>query len=233
MVGVATSGPVALTINPVVRDRNTATSAIAKNDMLTTNQRGGAVVDPDVISAIKSNSVSSPDNVRVKVGNVDVLDDDVLNTVGETKALALDDTLRANTDDTLVRSNHNRVQTRLIILDGNLGGVGLIVGTPVVLVDSSLAIRASTPRSAACFTGRVLSTLEVESAVKVNDTRGVIAKILDKFGVGLGVDGLAAFATSGTGSKAFGLGGKSGERAGEEGRDGEKNVEDTHVCGFR
>lgn len=60
----------------------------------------------------------------------DVLDDDVLGAVGDAKTLALDDTLGALADERLVGGDHQRLEGGLVVLDVDLGGVGLVVAAP-------------------------------------------------------------------------------------------------------
>jgi hypothetical protein len=117
MVAVAASRPVAVTIDLVVGDGNTATSLGTENDVLAADKGCCAVVNPNVVSSVKSDSIATPDKVRVKVRNVDVLDDNVLDTVGKTETLALNNTLGTNTDNALVRANHNRAQAGLVVLE--------------------------------------------------------------------------------------------------------------------
>ena len=60
------------------------------------------VVDPDHVRAGKSNGIAAPDVLRVELGDVNVLDNHILDAVGQPDALALDDTFRTRADDRLV-----------------------------------------------------------------------------------------------------------------------------------
>ena len=103
------------------------------------------MVDPDHVGTCQSNGIAAPDVLRVELGDVNVLDDDVLDTVGKSDALALDDTFRARADDRFVRGYHDRIETSLVVSDRSGWCIGLIVSAPIVLVDGGLAARASSP----------------------------------------------------------------------------------------
>jgi hypothetical protein len=140
------------------------------------------VVDPDHVRAGKSNGIAAPDVLRVELGDVNVLDDYVFDAVGEPDTLALDHTFRARADDCLVRGDHDRVETSLIVSDGRGGRIGLVVSTPIVLVDGGLAAGASSPR---CATrSRDTRTSEVECLAQQNDARARISKVGDQLLVG-------------------------------------------------
>jgi hypothetical protein len=228
MVGVTASRPVAVTIDLVVGDRNTTTSLGTKNDMLTANEGGRAMVNPNIVGSVKSDSITTPDNVRVEVRNMNVLDDNVLDTIGKTETLALDNTLRANTDDALVRANHDGVQAGLVIFDVDLGSVRFVIGAPQVLIDSKLAVSASSPRCTASFAGRALGVLEVKSALKVDDTSGVVLEVVDELLVVLRANDLATISTGSASGETLGLSRQGGKGSREECRNGDKGVEQTH-----
>lgn len=57
------------------------------------------MVDPDLVSAVQSDSITTPDILRVQFGDVNVLNDDIADAVGQTQPLAPDDTSTANADD--------------------------------------------------------------------------------------------------------------------------------------
>jgi hypothetical protein len=179
--------------------------------MLAANQGGSAVVNPNIICSIKGDSITTPDQARVKVGDMDVLDNNILNSISETKTFAFDNALGTNTNDALIRADHDRVQAGLVILDSNLLSARVVISAPLILVDRKLAVRACSPRSAACFSRRSLGTLEVKSSLQVDDTGGVILQVVDKLLVVLGTNNLTALATSGASCKALSLGRQSGE----------------------
>lgn len=81
---------------------------------------------------------------------------------------------------------------------GDLGSVGLVVGAPVVLVNGSLASRASTPRRATGSSGGTLSVAEVKGLGQDDDAGGGVGKVGDKLGGGGRVDGSGATTTGGS-----------------------------------
>lgn len=179
MVTVASSRPRGGTVDLVVGDGHSVAGTVAKNNVLTTNQGGSDVVDPDEVGVIQGNSIATPDVLGVESSDVNVLNDDVLGTLGNVKALALDNTLAADTNKTLVGSNDDRVQCSLVIRDGCLGGVGLVVVAPAVLVDSNLAGGSSAVRSAASLGGGALSAGEVKRSVQDDDSGRRVGKVGD------------------------------------------------------
>lgn len=120
------------------------------------------MVDPDHVGVVQGDGITSPDVVRVKVGNVDVLDDNVGGSRHDPETLALDDTGRALTDQRLVGLDRNTQETGVVVRHAGLGGVGLVVITPAVLVDGELACGSSTPRGTAGGGGSALGAGKVE-----------------------------------------------------------------------
>lgn len=88
------------------------------------------VVDPDHVSVIQGDGITTPDVVRVEVGDVDVLDDDVLCARDNSQTLALDNTSAAAADQRLVGLDSDAQKTGIVVGDGGLGGAGLVVVTP-------------------------------------------------------------------------------------------------------
>jgi hypothetical protein len=228
VVAVAASTPVAITIDLVVGDRNTATSLSTKNNMLAANKGGCAMVNPNVIGSVKSDSIATPDKVRVKVRNMNVLDDNVLNTIGKTETLALNNTLGTNTNNALIRANHNRVQTGLVILDVNLASTRFVFVTPQVLVDSKLTVSTGSPGCTASLAGRALRVLKVESTLKVDDTSSVIFEIVDKLLVVPGANNLATLPTSSASGETLGPGRQGSKGSREECHNGDEGVKQAH-----
>lgn len=72
------------------------------------------VINPDLIGAIERDSITTPDVLGVEVGNVDVLDDDVLGTTTHSQTLALDAGLVTHAENGLVRGNINRSPSSLV-----------------------------------------------------------------------------------------------------------------------
>ena len=140
------------------------------------------MVDPDHVGPCQRNCVTSPDILRVELGDVDVLDDDVGNTVSHPEAFALDDTVRTRAENCLVGGDHDGVETSLVVLDRSGGCIGLVVATPIVFVDGGLAASASAPR---CTTRSGCSRAsEVEFLAQQNDARARVSKVRDQLIVG-------------------------------------------------
>lgn len=72
------------------------------------------MINPDLVGAIERNSITTPDILGVEVGNVDVLDDDVLDTTTHSQTLALDTSLVTHTENGLIRGNINRSPSSLV-----------------------------------------------------------------------------------------------------------------------
>ena len=112
------------------------------------------MVNPNVVGAIQVNGITAPDVLRVKLGDMDVLDDDVFGIVGHAKSLATEDTSTTDTNNGLVRGNRQAFQTSVIIsafrrwivtapvrtvcLDGVLAGAAAGIGVR----DTALAVSA-------------------------------------------------------------------------------------------
>lgn len=228
MVRVAVGGPLAVAVELVVGDADAVAGLFAEDKMLSADERGGDVVDPDKIGVIDGEGITTPDGVRVEVGNVDVLDDDVLGAAHDTETLAFDEALATNTDEGLVGSNGDTENTSLVVLDGGGGGVGLVVLAPVVLVDGGLALGSGTPGETSGLGGGTLGADEVEGSVKIDDAGRGVAEVGDELGVGLGVDGRTTLTTGSRGGEALGGGGEGGEGRGDDGRKGGESAEETH-----
>lgn len=210
VVGVAAGGPVGGAVDLAVGDGDTVGGAVAEDNVLAADERSGDMVDPDVVGVVEGDGISSPDKLRVKLSDVNVLDDDVLG-VDDAETLTADNTLGANADQGLVGTNSDAQNTGLVVLDVDLGGVGLVVGAPAVLVDSELALSAGTPGSTAGLTGGALGADEADGAVEVDTTGGRVAEVLDELGGALGVDSSSVATASGGRSETLGLGGQSAE----------------------
>lgn len=102
VISIAACRPRAHAVNLVVRDRHATASSSTKDNMLATDQGCSTVINPDVVSAVKRDSVAAPDQAGVEVGDMDVLDDNILDAIGKTKTLSFDDTLGTDADDALV-----------------------------------------------------------------------------------------------------------------------------------
>lgn len=227
VVTVTGGRPRGVTIDVVVANGDTVAGLGAEDNVLTTNERGGAVVDPDEIGVVDGDSITTPDVLRVQVGNVNILDNNVLGTADHADTLALDDALAANTDEGLVGSDVDAEQTGLVVLDRDLGGVGLVVVAPVVLVDGGLAARGGSPGRAASLGGGALGSGEVKGAVEHDDAGTAVTEVGDELGRGLGIDGSCA-ATSGD-ALGEALGGASHGGGGlDHGRNGRGEEDGLH-----
>lgn len=153
VVAIAGGGVVGDTVNVVVGERDAVVGAGSKDVVLATDAGGlsyvnsmllkynvelnkmktySNMVDPDQVAVIKSNSITTPDVLRVDVGNRDVpdfvreqipndtehnlLDDDVLSTADNTETLALDCTRGALTDEGLVGGDGDTEDTSVVAI---------------------------------------------------------------------------------------------------------------------
>lgn len=197
MVSIALSRLRTRAVNLAVGDCDISGRISSQNNVLTTNARGLDVVDPDHVGAIDGNTIASPDEIGVDVGDVDVLDDDVADTMGHAQTahslsvtfdqrvmvlpFALDNTLATLSNDSLVRRNSDTRDTSLVVGDiAHCGCFGFIFSAPVVFVDCYLALRASAPRRAAGRCRRALTDREVKFLVEDDDAGLVIAKVGDQ-----------------------------------------------------
>ena len=172
--------------------------------MLTGDQISGDVVNPDKVSAVDGDSITTPDVLGVDVSETDVLDDDVLGFRNNADTLALDNTLGALADQGLVGANCHTKDTGLVVLDtADLGCVGLVVVAPAVLVDGLLASGAGTPGSATSRSGNTLSSGEVEGLGQDNDTGRGVSKVADELSGGGRVDGSSRATSSNTLSESL------------------------------
>ena len=221
VVAVAGSGPGGGAVDLVVGDGDTTGSLLAEDNVLAGNQVGGDVVDPDHVAcnyrlldtacefeyrlqltAVDGDGITTPDELRVDLGETDVLDDDVLDAVGHADTLSFDNTLVALTDKRLVGANSDTNNTSLIISDaGDLGRGLLVVVAPSVLVDGNLACGASAPGTATSRGDLTLTASEVEGLGEDNGAGLVITEVANELSVGLGVDRGGAATTSYTCSR--------------------------------
>lgn len=200
MVAIARGRPAGAAVEFAVRDSDTAacgnwlvcighggsgtvlTRVVSRDEHLAADQRDLDVVNPDLVGAIQGDSITTPDVLRVELRNVNVLDDDILNTAGQTQTLAAKDTSATNTDDGLVRSNCQALETGVVVsasrrrvvaapvrtvsLDGILAGAATAVGVR----DATVAILAG-----------VLAE-EVKLLVNKDHTGSVVAQPALQFG---------------------------------------------------
>jgi len=81
------------------------------------------MVNPDEISSGEGKRISSPNVFVVQIADLNVLNNDILATKGQT--LALDDTLGTNAQNGLVGANLDRLLRSLIVGDGLLDLTGI------------------------------------------------------------------------------------------------------------
>lgn len=200
VVAIARGRPAGTAVEFAVRDGDTAacgnwlvctghggygtvlTRVVSRDEHLATDQRDLDMVDPDLVGAIQGDSITTPDVLRVELRDVDVLDDDILDTASQTQTLAAKDTSATNTDDGLVRSNRQALETGFVVgasgrwvvtapvgtasLDGILAGAATAVG----VWDAAVAILAG------------VLTEEVELLVNKDHTGSVVAQPALQFG---------------------------------------------------
>lgn len=112
------------------------TGLISGDEHLATDQGDLDVVNPDLVGAIQTDSITTPDVLRVELRDVDVLDDDILSTAGQAQTLAANDTGAANTDNGLVRSNCQALETGFVV---GASGRRVVTAPVEVGLDSVLA----------------------------------------------------------------------------------------------
>jgi hypothetical protein len=167
------------------------------------------VINPDQVSLIKGNGITTPDVLGVDVGDsnvpvtrwlvrtptkrgilsprqgLNVLDDDVLGTANHAQTTALDNTTLALTNQGLVRAHSDTEQTSFVAArsvrmartsiiaraienplgNGSCSCIRLVVGAPVILVNSNLARGASTPGHTSGGSGSTFSIGKVETSI--------------------------------------------------------------------
>ena len=102
MVTIASRGPGSGSVDLAVGDGDTVGGTRTKDDVLTGNQVGGDVVNPDKIRVVDGDGITTPDVSRVDLRETDVLDDDVLRAAHNADTLSSDHTLASLTNQTLV-----------------------------------------------------------------------------------------------------------------------------------
>lgn len=156
------------------------------------------MVDPNHVGVVQSDGITTPDVMRVKVGNVDVLDDDVGSSRDDSETLADDHTSSAGADQGLVGVDGDTQNTGRVIRNAGLGGIGLVVVTPAVQVDGKLAGGSGAPRGTSGGGGRTLGSGEVEGLGQDNDTRCAVTKVRDQLSRGGRVYGSGRTTTGNT-----------------------------------
>ena len=98
------------------------------------------MVDPHHITAFQGDGIAAPYVLRVELGHMDVLDNDVGST-GNAETTTLKDTCGSRANQGLVRRDYDRVQTSFVVGDGCSRCARLVVTTPIVLVDGCIRVR--------------------------------------------------------------------------------------------
>lgn len=73
------------------------------------------MVHPNQIRTVESDGVSAPDVLRVELRDVDVLDDDVLGSVGNTETLPANHSGSTDSDERLVRSEVDGRRASIVV----------------------------------------------------------------------------------------------------------------------
>lgn len=133
------------------------------------------MVDPNLIRSIKSDRITTPDVLRVQLSDVDVLNNDIADTVLQSQTLAPNDTLAAHTDDGLVGRHIDALNGSLVVCASGSG----ITTAPVGVVDRVLAATTAGVGggNAALAVGTLaLGAKVVELFVDQNNSRGAIGQ---------------------------------------------------------
>ena len=135
------------------------------------------MVNPDVVGAVESDSVTTPDEFGVELGDVDVLDDDVADTVHQAQTLSTQDTRATHANNGLVGGDFQALNTSVVVRAGK----GRVATAPVgaILLDGILARAAAGVRGglAALAVGALaLAAEEVELLVDKDDAGGAVGQ---------------------------------------------------------
>lgn len=137
------------------------------------------MVDPDHVGPIQSDSITTPDILRIQFGDVNVLDDDIADAVGQAQSLAPNDTSSANADDGLVGGNIDALDRRLVVGTGGYR----VAAAPIGRVEVDGILASATTRvglgDTALAVGAFALTAEiVELFVNQNHARRVVRQPL-------------------------------------------------------
>ena len=102
LMSIASRGPRRRAIDLIVGDCHAVRGTRTQDDVLAANQRRLHVVDPDLVRAVEGDRIAAPDIMRIQVGDVDVLDDDVADAGDDAEALAHHHAAAAFADDGFV-----------------------------------------------------------------------------------------------------------------------------------
>lgn len=141
VVVVAGGRVVGFAVDVVVGEGDAVAGFGAEDVVLAADAGGSYMVDPDEVGLVDGDGVASPDVLGVDVGDGDVLNDDVLSTADDTKALALDDAGGALADEGLVG------------VDGDTKRAGIITTCVRTLAEIHMEQRTRSPRQREHSTG--------------------------------------------------------------------------------
>jgi hypothetical protein len=140
-------------------------------------------------TSVNGDSITTPDVLRVDIGEANVLNDNVLCVAHDAHTLALNDTLVALADQRLVGANGHAEHTGFVVGDlADLGCAGLVVVTPLVLVDGELALRASSPWSTTRIGDGSLRSGEVKGLGQNDNAGRRVRKVVLELSDGRWVD---------------------------------------------
>lgn len=181
------------------------TGFVSGNEHLTTNEVDLDVVNPDVVGAVEGDSVTTPDELGVELRDVDVLDNDVADTVHQAQTLSTQDTRATHANNRLVGGDFQALNTGVVVRAGQGGIATAPVGA--ILLDGILARATAGVRGgfAALAVGALaLAAKEVELLVDKDDTGGAVrqpglqlADVAGRSGSGITATGRAASETEG------------------------------------
>lgn len=159
------------------------------------------MVDPNLIRAIKGDRITTPDVLRVQLSDVNVLNNDIADTILQSQTLAPNDTRAANANDGLVRRHIDALDGSLVV---SASGGG-ITTAPVGVVDRVLAATTAGVGGgdAALAVGTLaLGAKVVELFVDQNHSRGAIGQPGGQLGSVTRGSSSSVATTSGTSRKS-------------------------------
>ena len=180
------------------------------------------VVDPDQVRSMEGDGIASPDvsdttsqplekydlrkygagSLRVQVGDMNVLDDNVRHAIDESKTFSAEHTRSTLSDQCLVGSNMDSIGRSIVVGDGDR----VTITAPVRSVNGKLACRIfCAPGSATILGGFTFGAEELECLCENNDLGSFALEQLDQLLVGLGVHGSRIATAGNAGSEALGL----------------------------
>lgn len=128
------------------------------------------MINPDHISIIQGDGISTPHILRVNISESDVLDDNV-GCLHDADTFALDGGSTAGlANKRLVARDRDTLYTSIVVRDRHAGRIGLVVLAPVILVDGNLAGAGRSPGGAARGGRGTLGAGEIVCSLEDDDT---------------------------------------------------------------